>query len=69
MVGEVLHGVARLVVMYRAVGIVMMVRGTDQMVNFVGDVVRNFRRARPALQRKAVQRQEQHEKKANDTSH
>lgn len=69
MVGEVLHGVARLVVMYRAVVIVMVMRGTDKMVNLVGDVVRRFRRARPALQREAMQRQEHHEKKANDTAH
>lgn len=69
MVGEVLHGVAGLVVMDRAVRVVVMVRGTDEMVDLVSDIVGHFRRAHPALHRKAMQREKQHEENANDTAH
>lgn len=69
MVGEVLHGIARLVVVDRAVRVVVMVRGTDEMVYFVSDVVGRFRRAHPVLHRKTMQREKQHEKNANETAH
>ncbi|WP_141104126.1 hypothetical protein [Noviherbaspirillum denitrificans] len=56
MVGEMLHGIAGLVVMDRAVGVVVMMRGADEMVDFMGNVERFCRRTQAALHGDAMQR-------------
>ena len=68
-ISKVFGGVTGFVIVNRSVVIIVMVRGTCQMVDFMRDVECTCRRIPPALHGKAMQRQKQHQKNANKTTH
>ncbi|KIF81602.1 hypothetical protein TSA66_13585 [Noviherbaspirillum autotrophicum] len=68
-VGQMLCGVARFIVMHRAMFIVMMVACPHQMRNFMGDVKCISARRQLDLHSKAMQGQEEHQENAKQSSH